>query len=348
MPCLKGGREVATIKDVAKKAGVSVTAVSRALNNYPDINVNTKSRILKIVEELRYYPRASARNLVTRRSQLIGLYYPIINGVGLQQPYIGQILDQFKSCLGEHGYDLLIFSDADAPFAGLTLYDRVMYRDVDGLLILGLPDQSIQHLAEADLPVVGIDHFVQGKRCGSVTSDNRRAVHDLVKVLVGGGYRRLGFAHGPLELPVAMERLQGFYSGLAALGIAPNTDWIVDGDFTMEGGQRAGEEILRNRERPDVLICAADVSAIGAMQTFHRAGVRMPDEMSVVGFDDIDAASFVYPQLTTIRQNKEEIGRKAAEIMMTLIHNEKRDTPMHYVLPTELVVRQSTRPLPIF
>ncbi len=336
---------MANIKDVAKRAGVSVTAVSRALNNYPDISAETKSRILKVIEELHYYPKASARHLVTNKSNTIGVFYPNLDGTGLKQPFIGHILNEFRTWVGEQGYDLLIFGNTQAPFDRFSFFDRVKYRDVDGVLLLGTPDEPINQLAEASVPLVGVDHPAQGTRCGSITSDNRRAVYDLVKVLYDSGYRRFGFAHGPLELPVAMERLQGFYGGLTAVGITPITDWIVDGTFTMEGGQEAGDTILKCSERPDVLICAADISAIGVMQSFHRAGVSVPDEISVVGFDDIDAASYVYPQLTTIRQNKEEMGRKAAQIMLELINSEDHNTPMHYVLPTDLVVRQSTRPL---
>ena len=336
---------MANIRDVAKQAGVSVTAVSRALNNYPDISAETKSRILKVVEELRYYPKASARHLVTNKSNTIGVFYPIFDGAGLRQPYIGHILNEFKTWVGQQGYDLLLFGNTRAPFDRFNFLDRVKYRDVDGVLLLGSPDEAINQLAEASVPLVGVDHSAQGTRCGSVTSDNRRAVYDLVKVLFDNGYRRFGFAHGPLELPVAMERLQGFYGGMAAVGITPRTEWIVNGTFTMEGGQRAGNEILKCSERPDVLICAADITAIGVMQSLHRAGVAVPAEISVVGFDDIDAASYVYPQLTTIRQNKEEMGRKAAQIMLELINSENGNTPMHYVLPTDLVVRQSTRPL---
>ncbi len=335
------------IKDVAKQAGVSVTAVSRALNNYPDISAETKSHILKVVEELRYYPRASARHLVTNRSNTVGVFYPNLDGTGLKQPFIGHILNEFRTWIGEQGYDLLIFGNTQAPFDRFSFFDRVKYRDVDGVLLLGTPDEPIKQEAEASMPLVGVDHPAQGMRCGSVTSDNRRAVYDLVKVLFHNGYRRFGFAHGPLELPVAMERLQGFYGGLTAVGIASHADWIVDGTFTMEGGQKAGDAILQCRERPDVVICSADISAIGVLQSFHRAGVAVPDEISVVGFDDIDAASYVYPQLTTIRQNKQEMGRKAAQIMLKLINNENLNTPMHYVLPTDLVVRQSTRPLMI-
>lgn len=336
---------MATIKDVAKQAGVSVTAVSRALNNYPDISASTKSRILKVIEELRYYPKASARHLVTQRTHTIGVFYPSFDGPGLRQPFIAHVLDQFKNRMGDAGYDILLFSNTRAPFDHFDLLERVRYRDVDGVLLLGTPDESIRQLVQANVPLVGVDHAAQCARGGSVSSDNRRAIHDLVGVLYDNGYRKLAFVHGPLDLPVSMERLQGFYSGMSVVGLTPRAEWVYNGDFLLEGGERAGIELLRCQDRPDVVVCAADVSAIGVLRSFMKQGIRVPDEISVVGFDDIDAATYVYPQLTTIRQNKDEMAECAARIMVQLIENDNQDIPMHYVLPTELVVRESTRPL---
>lgn len=337
---------MATIKDVAQRAGVSVSAVSRALNGYADINPATKARIMQIVEELRYFPKASARHLVTQKSLMIGIHYPSLFGPGLRQPFIAHVLDVFKNYVGMRGYDVVLFCSTSAPFSRRAdLADRVNYRDVDGVLLLGPPDEAIDRLAASDTPLVGVDYMTQSRRGGSVNSDNRRAVHDLVLVLFANGYRRFAFAHGPLDLPVSLERLQGFYSGMAAIGLTANPYWIVDGAFTMEGGHKACEQLLGLCELPDVIICSSDGTAIGVLQTLHKAGVKVPEEISVTGFDDIDGAAYVYPQLTTIRQDKDEIGRLAAEMMVQLIDRDHPDVPRYYTLPTQLVVRGSTRPL---
>lgn len=336
---------MATIKDVAKQAGVSVTAVSRALNNYPDISATTKKRILQVVEELRYFPKASARHLVTQRTHTIGVFYPSLDGAGLRQPFIAHVLDRFKNKMGQHGYDILIFSSTQTPFAHFDMLERVRYRDVDGVLLLGSPDDSIQQLAQANVPLVGVDHAAQCNRGGSVSSDNRRALHDLVCVLYDNGYRKMAFVHGPMDFPVSMERLQGYYSGLAEVALTTRPEWIVNGEFVLEAGIRAGEELLLCKEQPDIIICSADVSAIGVMQAYMKAGFSIPEDISVTGFDDIDSARYVYPQLTTIRQDKDEMGLHAAQIMLELLQNDGLDVPMHYVLPTDLVVRESTRRL---
>ncbi|MCY0876157.1 MAG: LacI family DNA-binding transcriptional regulator [Firmicutes bacterium] len=339
---------MATIKDVAKRAGVSVSAVSRALNGYSDINADTKARILQVVEELRYFPKASARHLVTQKSFTIGVHYPSISGPGLRQPFIAHVLDVFKNYVGMQGYDVIIFCSTSMPFIQkYDLADRVRYRDVDGVLLLGPPDESIDLLVASEIPVVGVDFATTSSRGGSVNSDNRRAIHEVVLMLHANGYSRFAFAHGPLDLPVSRERLQGFYGAMAMMGMQPKPEWVVDGDFTVEGGVRACERILSLPEYPDVIVCSADGTAIGVLQTLQKAGVKVPDIISVTGFDDIDGASFVYPQLTTIRQDKDEIGRLAAQMMLQLIEGNPLGVPMYYTLPTRLIVRGSTRPLPV-
>ncbi|KYP81929.1 LacI family DNA-binding transcriptional regulator [Ferroacidibacillus organovorans] len=332
-----------SIRDVAERAGVSITAVSRALNDYPDINADTKARILRVVEEMRYYPKASARSLVMNKSNIIGVYYPTRDGIGFQQPFIGTMLDIFKDEIGKLGYDLMILGNSTAPFDSFSLFERVKHREVDGVVLLGKTDETIKQLAESNVPLVGIDHFVTGPRCGSVTSENRRAVHDAVERLVRGGYQRIAFAHGPLDLPVAVERLQGFYSGMAAMGRAVERAWVVDGSFSLEGGVASAKALLACASMPDVVLCAADITAIGIMQEFFRSGISIPDDVSLVGFDDIAAASYVYPPLTTIRQDVNGLGKRAAQMMVDLIEGGSDAFPMHYVLPTEFIVRNSTR-----
>ncbi len=334
-----------TIRDVAKQAGVSVSAVSRALNNYSDINEQTKAKILKVVEELHYFPNASARRLVTNRSFTIGVFYPTFGGPGLRQPFVSHLLEIFKVTIGLSGYDLLLFGDEHPSFGPISYLDRVKRRDLDGVLLLGSPDETIDSLLASNIPMVGVDHVAAGQFVGSITSDNRRAIHDLVLTLYASGYRKIGFVHGELVYPVAMERLQGFYTGLAQCQIAPRHDWIFDDAFNLCGGQQVAQKILTMEDRPEVIVFSGDISAIGALQVFSENNVRVPDEISVIGFDDIDAASFVYPKLTTIRQDKEEMGRLAAELLVDLIENKERTMPQHYVLPTTLIERKTTRPL---
>ncbi len=330
---------------MAKKAGVSISAVSRALNNYEDINEETKAKILKVVDELHYIPSASARRLVTNKSNVIAVFYPSYDGMGLRQPFIIHLLDVFKIEIGKKGYDLLILSNMKEPFNRYSYLERVRHQDIDGVLLLGAPEEAIDELIAENVPVVGVDHFAVGKKVGSVTSDNRRAIHDLIVLLYHNGYRRVGFVHDDLNFPVVMERLQGFYSGMAEVGLSPESKWIFGGGFSFDGGMNVAESILELDEKPEVMVFSGDISAIGALQVFSKYGVKVPDEISIIGFDDIDAASYVYPKLTTVSQDKDKMGQLAADTLVHLIENKDINMPLHFVLPTQLIIRDSTRPL---
>lgn len=337
---------MANIRDVARQAGVSVSAVSRALNNYPDINPETKSRILQVARDLHYVPAASAKQLVTKRSNTIGVFYPDPEGPGLKQMYIVSLLDEFKRAMGTYGFDLMLFANTKAPFDQVNMLDRVRHRDVDGVLVLGDPGEGVSELLSSAIPVVGVDYTVGGRRVGSVTSDNRRAMHDLVGRLYRNGYRKFGYVTGALTMSVSVERLQGFNSGMASVNLAPNPAWVISTTFTLEGGRQAAERFIQMDSLPEVIVCAADITAIGVLQVFDREGIRVPQDVSLVGYDDIEAATYVHPQLTTVRQDTHQLGTLAARTLVDLIENEELFTPQHFVLPTQVIVRDSTRPLP--
>ncbi|MCY0869562.1 MAG: LacI family DNA-binding transcriptional regulator [Firmicutes bacterium] len=332
-----------TIKDVAKRAGVSVTAVSRALNDYPDISPETKARILAIVRELRYYPSAVARNLVTRKSRTMGVFYS--PGEGLRHPFVGHVMNVFMDCIGDMGYDLMLFANKEEPLDEWGFLDRVRHREIDGVLLIGTPRGRVDGLVQSEIPVVGLDFVTSGRMVGSVTSDNRRSIQSLIGRLNAVGYRKIGFIHGPLHLPVAMERLQGFYAGMAEIGLPARSEWIFDNGFSLSGGKVAAESLLAMRERPEVMVCSSDVSAIGVMQVMHVHHVQVPDQMGVVGFDDIDAAAYVSPQLTTIAQDIDAMALAAASMLIDMIEAGPDASPRHLVLPTRLVERATTRSL---
>lgn len=331
---------MATIKDIAQKAGVSVSCVSRAINGYPDIKDSTRQRILQIVDEMHYYPKASARHLVTNRTQTIGLIFETHDQSGFGHPFISKILTAFFQKVGEHGYDLLMFTNSRNPFDTWGLEDRVKYRDVDGIFLIGRPP-NFEKLLQLGIPITGLDFTLTGKSASSVMSDNRQGVQELIKQLYDKGYRRFGFAYGPLNLLPAMERLQGFHSGLWEVGLSSTPQWIVYGNFTYEGGKDAAKQFLTLTNRPEVVLFSSDLSAIGAMQIFQEYGLNIPQDIAVTGFDDVDAATFAYPSLTTIRQDMEQLGQAAATMLLNLMENQV-NSPQHLAIPTTIVWRNST------
>ncbi|WP_028963281.1 LacI family DNA-binding transcriptional regulator [Sulfobacillus thermosulfidooxidans] len=333
---------MATIKDIALKAGVSVSCVSRAINGYSDISEETRKKVLRIVEEMHYYPKASARHLVTNHTHTIGLVFETHDQSGFGHPFISKVLTAFSQEIGKQGYDLLMFTNNQVPFDTWGFVERVKHRDVDGVFLIGRPP-DLDALLATEVPVTGLDFMLTGKTVSSVMSDNRRGVQEMVRTLYEMGYRRFGFAYGPLDLHPAMERLQGFHSGLWEVGIHPNPDWIVYGNFTYDGGKQAAREILRLTERPDVILFSSDLSAIGAMQIFQEYGMKIPEDIGVTGFDDVDAATFAYPSLTTVRQNMDELGRAAAKLLLNLMSGQA-PLSQHLTIPTEIVLRNSTIP----
>lgn len=334
---------MSTIKEIAARVGVSVATVSRALNNYPDVSAKTRSRILKVAEEMRYYPNASAQNLVTSKTFTVGVFFSPADGSGLRHPFVGHVLTIFSAEIGRQGYDILWFTNRKTPFDHYGIIERIQHRSVDGLLLIGQPEGALEEILSADVPVVAIDFVISGHRVGSVTSDNRRAMQDLVLTLTEQGYRQFAYLHGPLAVPPAMERLQGFYAGMAACQMTVRPEWVAFADFTMADGYAATKVILAGPNRPEVICCASDMTAIGALKAIREAGLLVPQDISVVGFDDVEAAVQVFPNLTTVRQPKEQMGRLAAEVLYSMMSAPSRDTPHHYVLPTELILRQSTR-----
>ncbi len=338
---LKAVMTMATIKDIAQQAGVSVSCVSRALNNYPDISQETRQRVLTIVEALHYYPKASARQMVTHHTQTIGLVFNTHDQSGLTHPYIARVLTSFSNAVGAQGYDLLLFSNMQAPFDRWGLAERVQHREVEGVFMIG-PPSDVEAVLDTQVPAVGLDFTWPGTAMASVMSENRRAMYELVRHLYTQGYRRFGFAHGPLTMLPAMERLQRFYSGLWEVGIAASPEWIFDDHFTYEGGCAVATQLLRLKARPEVVLFSSDMAAIGAMQTFQEGGLQIPAEISVTGFDDVFAATIVYPELTTVRQPMEALGHAAAQLLLQLMRG-PGTLPQHLTLPTEIIVRQSTR-----
>ena len=341
-----------TIRDIAARAGVSISSVSRALNDYPDINEETKARILKIAEDMHYWPSATAKTLATQRTHMVGVYFEPEEQTGLSHPFISRVLSVFADAVGEAGYDLLWFVNKRVPFERWTLLDRARHRTVDGLFLVGSPGPVLDLLVQGDIPLVCMDFTANGPRVGTVGSDNRSGMRDLVGHMVTSGYSRLAYLYGPLDRPPAMERLQGFYAACEQHGLGIRPEWVTFGGFSRDSGRRGAQALLEAPERPDAVLAASDEAAFGVLDVLRESGIQVPEDIGVAGFDDIPQAAFAVPALTTVRQDEEGIGRMAARVlaeMMEIDGGGRPSRPHHYVLPTEVMVRATTagrRPAP--
>lgn len=331
-----------TIKDVAERAGASLKTVSRVLNNEPNVRKQTRERVLAVMRELDYRPSMSARSLAGRRSFLIGLTY------GNPRPsYLVDVLSGVLDRCREEGFELLLYpfrhDDKDVVERLIT---AMRSSEIDGLVVTPpLCDASpvIEALDGLGLPFSRtsasshLDHASP-----FVTLDDRTAARDMTDYLVALGHERIGFVKGHPNHPAAGLRLKGYRDALAAHGLAYDTGLVEPGMFALEGGREAGAKLLSRAPRPTAIFASNDESAAGVIQAAHQAGLSVPGDVSVVGFDDTYAAKFVWPPLTTVHQPTYEMAHAAAGKLLLRLRGEEDSAPSTF--SHRLVIRESAAP----
>lgn len=326
----------ATIKDVAREAKVSIATVSRVFNSSGSVSEETRQRIRVVAERLRYMPHHGARSLITRRTHLLGVILPEVYG-----EFFSELIRGIDLSARKHGLHILVSgSHGNSDEAAAAI--RVMQGRVDGLLAM-LPTVDAQFLSTSlpsSMPVVLMNTPQSGQHDSSVLIDNFGGAGELVRHLVGKGYRRIAFVAGPDSNFDARERLRGYATTLASL--VPDAErQVIEGDFTEESGYQAGKRIAAMARRPDAIFAANDSMAIGCLFALREAGLKVPTDIALAGFDDIPIARFVNPPLTTVRVRIAELGELALRRLVHAIsHPDSRAEPAHLV-PCELVVRES-------
>lgn len=329
-----------TIVDVARRAGVSVMTVSRVLNNKPDVAEATRQKVLRVIEELGYVANPAARNL-RGASNLIGL---VVRDVS--SSYIGEIIRGIGEAIKKEGCDLILYTTGERVNLEEHYVSLLSQGLADGLLIV-LPrglHGYLSVLSRRAFPYVLIDHRDQGRGVPSVVAANRQGAYEATHYLIQLGHRRIGFITGILEFGCARERLEGYKEALAEAGIAFDSALVKEGDFRQRTGFACAQELLRLPDPPTAIFASNDLSAFGAMEAIKDAGLRIPDDISVLGFDDIPMASHVHPPLTTVRQPLFEMGYTATHMLLTWLH-EGNLAERRKELPTQLIVRGSCRQL---
>ena len=327
-----------TIFDVARAAGVSYATVSRVVNGYAYVRDDTRQRVMLAMRELGYVAHTSARALASGRTQVIGLLAQEVDNAFFSEVIGG--VDQQVSMLG---YDFLLCTTHARREKEAEYVARLSHGMVDGLLIVlprGLPDY-VEQLRAEPFPFVLIDYDDSAPGCNVVNAANRCGTRDAIRHLTTLGHRRIGFITGRSNVGASSERLAGYHEALAGAGIAATDDLVVQGDFLEPRGFEAARELLALPERPTAIFASADAAAFGVLRAARGSGLRVPDDLSVVGFDDVPEASYVDPALTTVRQPLRDMGRTAVDRLMALLH-EPGLPPQRIVLDTEVVVRGST------
>jgi LacI family transcriptional regulator len=332
-----------TIKELARRSGVSVGTVSRALNGYDDVSPATRERIMRLAEELDYRPAAAARTLVTQRSHVIGVFLDTGEGhPDLQHPFFHEVLVGLKDQLGGEGYDLLLF--ASQPKGGYL--GRCRQHHVDGAVVMGIEpdDPELRRLARSDVPCVGVDVEISGKATTYVMSDNVLGARAATAHLTQLGHKRIATICGLLDTRPGLDRLRGYREALAEAGLAYRDEYVRNGDFYVESGHREAAALLDLPEPPTAIVAGSDLMAVGALQAAAARGVRVPEDLSIVGFDDIMLAAHLRPGLTTVRQDKAGLGAAAGRSVLSLLGGDADQEPAATTLDVELVVRGTTGP----
>jgi LacI family transcriptional regulator len=328
-----------TIKEIADLAGVSIATVSRVVNGHSDVSSETREAVQRVIREHGYTTNRSARALSGGRTGLVGVTLPRV-----QPTYFSSILDGAAEALDEQDSRIVLCPTKHEHDREVSLLDRLMHGTTDGALLI-LPEET-----NAELNVL-LNHgyrFVVvdprkpvDERIPAVSAANSAGATQATRHLLSLGHRRIAAITGPVGWMASEERRRGYHAALVDAGVMPDPELEVESNFLLSGGVEAAEKLLSRADRPTAIFAFNDNLAIGAMQAAHARGLRIPEDVSIVGFDDTIEAALVTPALTTVRQPLAEMGRMAVSLLTRLLENQRFEA-LHVELATRLVVRDST------
>ncbi len=327
-----------TIKDVAKRAGVGIATVSRALHGSPQVSRETAARVRKVIEELGYRPNTNAQSLASGRSQMLGLVVSDITN-----PFFPELIKGFEEVALHNGYDVLVASTNYDPARTALCVRRMIERKIDGVAIMTSEVDPSLHdtFAQRKVPLVFLDVGEVARGVSNVKVDYAHGITQAVEHLRTLGHTRIAFISGPLRLESVRERRDAFLKRLAdARGGGPHEALLEEGNHKVDGGFKAMLRLLDRAPGVTAVIASNDLTAIGAMRAIRKRGLRVPEDISVVGFDDIQMAQFTEPPLTTVKLVRTEIARLACEALLHSI--QAHGAGVEFRMSTSLVVRAST------
>lgn len=327
---------MATLSDVAEEAGLSPTAVSRYLNNRIELPQATRDRIDAAIAKLDYRPNLLAKRLSTGKAEAISLVTPEIGN-----PFFAELAAAVEEEAERHGYAVYMSSTRGDRAREVDAIKRLHDQHVDGLIMMtNQPDDgTLAELLARHDNVVLLDEDIPGVSVPRVFVENEQGAHAATQLLIEAGHRDIAVISGPVGLMSVRERLAGFQRAMGEADIAIREEWVLLGQYSREFGRAAAERLLASGKRPSAIVACSDYLAIGVLQALRQAGVSVPGDISLVGFDDMPFAELVDPALTTVRQPVAEMGRLAFERLLALINKTETETVTR--LPVELVVRKS-------
>jgi LacI family transcriptional regulator len=328
-----------TIKDIARIAGVSIATVSRVINNTKPVNEDTRRRILALMEELNFRPNAMARGLVKKESCLIGFVFP-----EFKNTVFDALTDGVSGTAKFYGYDILVCLTQGELENEIHYLNLLREKQVDGIIFssgAGLRPEHIAIIEPSRIPCVLVGQVSAYASIPSVHLDNFSAAYEAVTTLIRKGHRKIGMLRGPLgDIAAGEERFRGFQVAMADAGLSVQPHWVRASGFSVQDGYEAMEAMKESGPLPTAMFAAADRIAIGAMNYLLEQGFSVPEDISIMGFDDIDMASVVRPKLSTVHYSSYEIGTTAARSLMKLIRGEGVAAG-HTEVPHKVVLRDS-------
>jgi LacI family transcriptional regulator len=335
---------MSSIKDVAREAGVSTATISHVINNTRFVSDEVRARVMQAIQQCRYYPNAHARSLASGKSRILGL---VVSDIA--NPFFPELVKAIETAAFERGFDVVL-SNTNYDTERTSHYvQRFIERNVAGVAVMTseMDKKLTDELAHREVPVVFLDVGEKGLHMSNLKVDYEEGIEQAILHLVALGHRRIAYISGNIELRSARRRLQAFTATMQQL-FPDVPELIFNGNFKIEGGRRAANEILATQagDLPTAVVAANDLTAIGAIHEFEANGLDIPRDISIIGFDNIAFSALTKPALTTINLPRNELGRRAVEVLLRSI-DKPTEEGQEIRIPTNLIIRQSTAPVRI-
>ena len=332
------------IRTVAALAKVSIATVSRTINQSPAVSQKLAQRVWQAIEQLNYFPNTHARSLVSGRSRILGIIVENITN-----PFFPELIASFEEIAVAHGYEILVSSTNNNAELLTSCVRRMLERKVEGVAVLtfGGEEPVLDQLAIHNMPIVLCEFHLEDPKVSTILLDYSAGIHAAVAHLVELGHKRIGFLAGPHVLHSALTRLNAFKQTMRESNLEVHRSWIIECDHTLKGGVIGFSKLMALKSRPTALLCSNDMTAIGVLRAVYMAGLRVPEDLSVIGLDDIDFAEFTLPPLTTIRLSRQELAKAAFDALRLQAEapsnaEDRTVLQREFLVSTSLVVRGST------
>ncbi len=329
---------MATMKQVAERAGVSTSTVSHVINNTRVVSDDVRERVLAVIAEMRYIPSAVARSLKNDRTHTIGMMVP-----NNSNPYFAELIQGIEDAAFKVGYNVILCNAYDDPKKQAAYLRLLIEKRIDGLILVasGADEELARLLAHQQTPIVLVDREVAGVEADFIEADHETGGYLATRYLIELGHREIACISGPRDLPPSLDRVNGYRRALEEAGLDSPMEYLVYSNFTSEGGYRAFEQLLKLAKRPTAVFAGNDLMAIGGLCAASEAGLRIPADLSVIGYDDIALASYSTPRLSTMAQPKYEMGQRIVSVLLERIMGGQLPLRRE-LLQTRLMARQST------